>query len=122
MHNSKIKIMKITNLQNGNIIIEFNKEEISIINESKSEIKENIDPFKGMQNHTKSFAKELYFNYGNKEFSAKDEKVIQLRRKYFISDMVPALRNLIKKKHINISYTQSNSITGKRLNKLKFNL
>jgi len=114
--------MKITKLNNGNIIVEFLKEEIQIINETNSEVKQSVDPFKGMQNHTKSFAKELYFNYGNNEFYAKDKKVIELRRKYFISDMVPALRNLIKKKHINISYTQSDSITGKRLNKLKFNL
>lgn len=112
--------MKINRLMNGNMIIEFTKEEINEINQMK--IVDNADPFKGMQNHTKSFAKELYFHFGNKEFSAKDEKVIELRRKYFISDMVPALRNLIKKNTINVSYTHSHSNNGKRLNKIKFNL
>ena len=114
--------MKITKLQNGNMLIEFNANEINLINETKSTEQNNTDPFVGMHSHTKAFAKELYFYYGNKEFSIKDEKVFELRKKYFIQEVSKALNKLIENNSINVQYKNSQSLVGKRITKLKFNL
>ena len=115
--------MKLTILQNGNIIIEFQKSEIQEIAECKQleliSIEKEDDPFKFLRNKTKDFIKDVYKKYGNKEFNVKDNFITEMRRKHFITDFDKSLKTLKNRNMCNINYADGNQ--RRRMTTIKFN-
>ena len=116
--------MKLTTLQNGNILIEFNKTEIESIKNWKQlpliESYEQHNPFKCLRKNTIEFVKDLHKRYGNNEFDVKSQYVVEMRRKHYITDFDKTLNTLVKRNKCNIRW---NEREGKRrkMQSIQFN-